>query len=123
MIWQYIGGAAVTGFFTVLVLLLNRAFTKKDRKNDAEDDKEKRLEELEERNELLKIALAKSERDNCRIQMLIMMTHYPLETSQIMKLAQHYFGELHGDWYMTGIFNKWLIDREIGKPEWFNPEA
>lgn len=111
MIWQYIGGAAVTGFFTVLVLLLNRMFTKQDKKDDS-------------KNEIafLKESLKKSERDTCRIQMLIMMTHYPLETSQIMKLAQHYFGELHGDWYMTGIFNNWLVERKIGKPEWFDPE-
>ena len=33
-IWQYIGGAFVTGFFTVLVLLLNRHFTKADKKEE-----------------------------------------------------------------------------------------
>lgn len=123
MIWQYIGGAAVTGGFTLLVLLLNRWFTKKDCRTAKNDDKEKRIEALENCIALLQASLGKSERDNCRIQMLIMMTHYPHETSQIMKLAQHYFGDLHGDWYMTGVFNKWLVDNNIGKPEWFNPES
>lgn len=122
MIWQYIGGAAVTGGFTVLVLLLNRWFTKRDHRLAKNDDEEKRIEALESGITILKSSLDRSERDTCRIQMLIMMTHYPNETSQIMKLAQHYFGDLQGDWYMTGVFNKWLVDNNIGKPEWFDPK-
>ena len=55
------------------------------------------------------------------------MNYYPEEKTEIMKLAEHYFkpksqGGLEGDWYMTGIFNKWLTDNNIGKPEWFNSD-
>lgn len=64
--------------------------------------------------------LERQERDNCRIQMLIMMMHYDNETEQIMRLAEHYFKDLHGNWYMTGLFNQWLEKNKIGKPEWFD---
>lgn len=37
MIWQYIGGALVTGVITLIVLLLNRHWSKKD-KAEAKDD-------------------------------------------------------------------------------------
>lgn len=67
--------------------------------------------------------LERQERDNCRIQILIMINNYPNNHTEIMKLAEHYFVTLHGDWYMTGVFNRWLMDNNIGKPEWFNSEG
>lgn len=122
-VWQYIGGAFVTGFFTVLVLLLNRHFAKTDKKEDKSLERDKHIEKLEKSLKTVQEDILESKLDRCRIQMLIMMNHYPSEKTEIMKLAEHYFVTLHGDWYMTGIFNKWLIDNYIGKPEWFNSEG
>lgn len=114
---------ALIGLICPLVtLVLNRVFSLRDRKADKTDEREKRIEALENLVGLQKSALERAEKDNCRIQMLIMMMHYQQETEQIMKLAEHYFGDLHGDWYMTGLFNKWLLENKIGKPEWFNAE-
>lgn len=123
MFLQFCGGAAVTGLFGVIMLLINRAFTKKDKQDDEADEKDKRIEALEALAKSQQKALERAERDNCRIQMLIMMMHYPEEKTEIMKLAERYFRVLAGDWYMTGLFNKWLTDNKIGKPEWFNSEA
>lgn len=123
MILQYIGGALVTGAVTIAVLLLNRLFAKRDKAAAQDDEKDKRIEALEALAKSQQKSLDRAERDNCRIQMLIMMMHYQQETEQIMKLAEHYFRDLAGDWYMTGLFNKWLVDNKIGKPEWFNSEA
>lgn len=125
MILQYIGGALITGIVSLAVLLLNRLFTKRDLAAAQNDDKDKRIEALEELAKAQQKSLERAERDNCRIQMLIMMMHYQYETEQIMRLAEHYFkpkceGGLEGDWYMTGIFNNWLTENKIGKPEWFN---
>ena len=60
------------------------------------------------------------ERDQCRTQLLILIADYPEDHAEIMKLAQYYFVELKGDWYMTSIFNGWLVKQKIGKPEWFD---
>ena len=128
MFLQFCGGAAVTGLFGVIMLLINRAFSKKDKQETDADEKDKRIEALEALAKTQQKSLERAERDNCRIQMLIMMMHYPEEKTEIMKLAEHYFkpkalGGLEGDWYMTGIFNTWLTKNGIGKPEWFNSEG
>ena len=67
--------------------------------------------------------LALSEKDALRTQLLIMMSDYPNETSDILKLAQHYFGDLKGNWVATKLFNDWVIANHVGNPEWFNPES
>ena len=62
------------------------------------------------------------ERDGLRTQLLVLMSLKPQSKQEIMTLAQHYFADLHGDWYMTGLFNRWLEDNTEASPEWFNPE-
>lgn len=64
--------------------------------------------------------LNKEEKDICREQMLMLMANYPEEKEEILRLAEHYFSDLHGNWYMTSLFNKWLETNGIGKPEWFD---
>lgn len=68
----------------------------------------------------IKNALHRHECDICRSQLLTMMSDYPEDHQEIMKLAHHYFCDLKGNWYMTSIFNNWLIENKIGKPEWFD---
>ena len=102
---------ASTGLFAFVEFLIKRS----DDKRDNYDAVIERLEKIEKR-------LDTNEKDSLRTQMLIMMNHYPEDHIEIMKLAERYFSVLHGDWYMTSIFNKWLEKNSIGKPEWFNPE-
>ena len=64
--------------------------------------------------------LIKLEKDSCRTQMLVMMSDYPEEKDEIMRLAEHYFGDLKGNWYLTSLFDGWLKDKGILKPSWFN---
>ena len=64
--------------------------------------------------------LDKLERDSCRTQLLLMLNDFPDQTEEIMRLAQHYFADLNGNWYMTSLFCKWLEKSGIGKPEWFD---
>ena len=75
-----------------------------------------RKEDLKE----LKANMHKLERDSVRQQMLILMSDYPEDLREIMTLAERYFVQLKGDWYMTTIFNKWLEKNSIAKPEWFD---
>ena len=64
-----------------------------------------------------------AEKDALRTQLLVMISDYPEEKTEILKLAQHYFKDLKGNWTATAIFNKWLEQYGDGaKPEWFKEE-
>lgn len=63
--------------------------------------------------------LAKLEKDGLRMQLLFLIIMMPNEQTEILKIAEYYFGTLHGNWYMTSIFNNWLTDNKIAEPEWF----
>ena len=52
--------------------------------------------------------------------LLILMK--PEEKKEILTLAEHYFVDLKGNWYMTDVFNSWLEQEKHGKPEWFKKE-
>lgn len=62
----------------------------------------------------------KTEKDNLRTQLLVMMNMMPNNHEEIMTLAQRYFYELKGDWFYSSLFMKWLKDNDIEKPIWFN---
>ena len=64
--------------------------------------------------------LVKLERDILRTQLLMLVLLKPEEEQEILMVAEHYFHDLKGDWYMTSIFNKWLTDADIAQPEWFD---
>lgn len=59
------------------------------------------------------------EKDILRTQMLLMLKDFPEEKAEILKIAEHYFGDLDGNWYLTTMFNTWLTENNIAKPEWF----
>lgn len=82
---------------------------------DAEQKKIERAEGLE----LLKKKLGKLEKDSVRTQLLLLMSDYSDNRQEILEVAQHYFADCKGNWYMTSMFSKWLTDNEIGRPEWF----
>lgn len=54
-----------------------------------------------------------AERDAIRGQLLALMSDYPDNESEILKVADYYFNGLDGDWYMTGLFTKWADSRGI----------
>lgn len=55
----------------------------------------------------------KAEENATRSQLLTLMSDYPNNESEILKVAQYYFRDLKGDWYMTGLFTKWAESRGI----------
>ena len=96
------------GLFALIQFLISR----KDNKSGKAAEQNSRMADMSSK-------LDKLERDSCRTQLLLMLSDYDSEHQEILKLAKHYFSDLHGDWYMTGIFNRWLVAHGIGKPEWF----
>jgi len=59
------------------------------------------------------------EKDGLRTQLLLLILMQPEEQTEILKIAEHYFVKLKGNWYMTDIFNKWLEEKGHSKPDWF----
>ena len=69
----------------------------------------------------IKGTLIKLEKDGLRTQMLLLILMRPDEEGEILKIAQHYFVKLKGNWYMTSVFSKWCKSRGL-RPEWFHFE-
>lgn len=88
-----------------------------DKKKESIDDK---LAPISSKIDKLLNEQKKSEKDNLRTQLLVMMTVMPNNHEEIMTLAQRYFGELKGDWFYSSLFAKWLKDNNIEKPIWFD---
>lgn len=99
-------GAIIAGIFA----LITRHLDKKDQPIKS------RFDEIDKR-------MGKAEKDSVRTQILLLISDYPEDHTEILEVARHYFKDLQGDWFMTSIFNKWLAEQNIGSPDWFNPKA
>lgn len=97
------------GFLAFLQFLISRH----DHKQERAEDKE---------SAAIKDTLIKLEKDGIRTQLLLLILMKPGEQTEILRLAQHYFKKLKGNWYMTSIFKTWLKDQNIGDPDWFDTE-
>ena len=53
------------------------------------------------------------ELNSTRNQLLTLMSDYPDNESEILKVAGYYFQDLGGDWYMTDLFTRWAEGRGI----------
>ena len=88
--------------------------------NKKKENIEEKLKPISEKIDKLLNEQKKNEKDNLRTQLLVMMTVMPNDHSEILTLAERYFGELKGDWFYSSLFAKWLKENEIEKPLWFN---
>lgn len=105
-----------------LILFIKFLIERYDRKQERKEDKAERQAESEKREaqEAIKKKLAVLEKDVLRTQLLLLILMRPKEQTEILTVGEHYFKELKGNWYMTSIFNKWIDEEEVAKPEWFN---
>lgn len=62
------------------------------------------------------------EKDGLRTQLLMLILMQPESKHEILTVGQHYFCVLHGDWYMTDVFNRWCLEHDQ-RPEWFHITA
>jgi len=100
-------GGGLIGFIQFLIQRHDKK--KEDKKNDVIAEINKRLD--------------RAERDSVRLQLMFLIKQFPESIQEIMKCAEHYFKVLKGDWYMTSIFNSWLVGNQIAKPEWFDENS
>ena len=62
------------------------------------------------------------EKDTLRTQLLLLILMKPDARAEILTIGEHYFKVLHGDWYMTNVFNQWCMEHGQN-PSWFDREA
>lgn len=94
-----------------LILFIKFLIERHDKKVEKEEDGKK---------DDIKNTLNKLEKDGLRTQLLLLILIKPEEKTEILRLAEHYFKVLHGNWYMTSIFNNWLKAKNVANPEWFD---
>lgn len=91
-----------SGLFTVIQLLLNRYFSKKDKI----DEVSKSLSALRERTHLRELS-------DSRTQLLILINHYHDNHYAILNEAENYFCTLKGDSWMIEILTKWAEEENV----------
>lgn len=79
-------------------------------------DSDERLESFRDVVKELVDTTKETRRDTLRIQLLMLMRDQENNIDTILKLAQTYFVELHGDWYMTSEFTKWAKKHDVAVP-------
>ena len=105
-----------TAFFSFIQFLISRG----DKKKEKHDELKKEHNEIKEDLDEIKELCVTHEKDICRSQLLLLISNYPEDKVEIMKLAEHYFSDLSANWYMSSIFNTWLSENNLEKPVWFD---
>ena len=79
-----------------------------------------RLKKIEEKLSVIEENQKTAEKDASRTQLLVMIADYPEEKTDILRLAEHYFKDLEGNWVASSVFNRWAADHCETAPEWTN---
>lgn len=83
------------------------------------DDKESRLKKVEKEINKVNEDLEQYKIDLTRVQLLLLISLFPYDCNEILKVGEKYFEELKGNWYMGSIFMKWLNEQQLPAPHWF----
>lgn len=51
--------------------------------------------------------------ESTRTQLITLMSNYPDNKSEILKVADKYFNEYNGDWYVTELFEQWADKHDV----------
>ena len=85
----------------------------------AVSNRRSRLKKIEEKLTAIEKNQQTAEKDTLRTQLLLMIADYPEEKTDILRLAEHYFKDLEGNWVASSVFNHWIKDKCGGvNPEW-----
>lgn len=119
-IWKEIllGVLGASGVFSFIMFLISRHDKKIETERQTDDELHEDIKTIKEDVEELNKKADKSERDNVRTQLLLLMACYPDNVSEIMECAKHYFVDMEGNWYLTPLFIEFVKSRKIAQPEW-----
>lgn len=109
----------ISGIFSIINTALSRKAARGDKQAEIKKDLEELRSSTKKEIEEIKAATQENKMDGVRTQMLLLMSDYPDDTQEILKLAELYFKELGGNFYMDSIFSKWMKKKNIDRPSWF----
>lgn len=107
-----ISGVLSGAVFSFLQFLITRS----DGRQEWRKGVDERLDKIEEQQ---KKDSKKTEKDNLRMQLLFLMYVTPDAKEEILQLADYYFRVLKADFYLTPLFQRWLIEHDMEIPTWF----
>ncbi len=106
---------------TIVALVLIYLIYKSEQ--SAHKELQKHIEESNILQEELRVCMVDNKqqlldirKDTLRIQLSQYMKDQPENVDTILKLAETYFVQLKGDWYMTSEFSKWADSQGIKVP-------
>lgn len=106
----------------VLSTLITAVFQYLQTKKSKKDGMESKVDDIIADQEKIMASQKRHEGDIVRVELKMMIADFPDDESDILRLAEHYFHDLHGNWVMAAIFKKWLSDRHLELPNWFEEE-
>lgn len=106
----------------VLSTLITALFQYLQNRKSRKDGLESKVDKIAADNADIKKAQKKTEGDIIRVELKLMISNFPDEESDILRLAEHYFKDLHGNWVMATTFNAWLKSRGLASPDWYDKE-
>jgi hypothetical protein len=110
-----LGSGALSALISGIFNLINNSKARRREVSDQLAIMNNRLDKIEKNQ-------AVSEKDELRTQLLMMLADYPDEIAEIMKLAEHYFADLEGNWYLSSLFERWLEQKNVVTPKWFRKD-
>ena len=84
----------------------------------AVSNRKTKLKEIEKKLEVIEKNQKNAEKDTLRTQLLVMIADFPDETTDILRLAEHYFKDLDGNWVASALFNEWAKEHCESAPTW-----
>lgn len=105
-----------------LVALINGLFQRKRDKESKSTGLESKVDTLVEDQMKMMKAQKKQEGDIIRVELKLMISSFPEKEEDILRLAEHYFKDLHGNWVMATTFKQWLDERGLEIPQWYNED-
>lgn len=81
-------------------------------------NRKSKLKDIEKKLEAIEKNQKTAEKDTLRTQLLVMIADFPEETTDILRLAEHYFKDLDGNWVASALFNEWAKTHCESAPTW-----
>ena len=103
----------------VLSTLITAVFQYLQTKRSQKDGLESKVDTLvADQNKIMK-SQHRHEMDILRVELKLMISDFPDQEADILRIAQHYFTD-GGNWVMSATFKQWLDQRGIKIPEWYS---